>query len=476
MDMKRYNFCRKGVERMVRRQIVVLMLCCVCGWCGTSRAEDPSDAKAETKDKTRDKTKAAAAPAADRSKDPAVNAWYDRLLESYMKADWTEFVDLYKQFSKMRLKLSPNQLKDVIYMRKTAAEFRPGWWKHTNSMKNKSFKAQIWKRWFTANYVPSETLGSHQPVEIRNKRLVTTVSWRPTYVDNPKPFSNDNSFYVFIPEAKDYDFKLGTMAEVIIWHELGHNYISLNLPLKHVIRLYNEYGLLYSHLQEFYADLTAMYHSSPPGRLFTMRFRLMNMVDYDENNVHTRGCAHAVGALLLSKILDEPEKWPSFHFPGKAPKNDVEPMTIFYLYRHVDPSWTLAEDRQLREFINKWVRTNGESALRRKGRILLPNGQTMMIMAGEDRTYQRKRDQWIKKKLEAIIDAGRADKPDVIEKDMRDIENRVRFVPVKKLGSRDESESRRGKSKRRAKKKTKNDSNKKKQDDDLDDVLDDEDE
>ena len=47
--------------------------------------------------------------------------------------------------------------------------------------------------------------------------------------------------------------------------------------------------------------------------------------------------------------------------------------------------------------------------------------------------------------------------------------NRVRFVPVKKLGSGDESD------RRREKKQTKKKPDKKKQDDDLDDVLGDED-
>lgn len=454
---------------MIRRTRIAAAFCCVCCWGTASFAADSPQVKA--------KAKPAVAASKDRSPDPAVNAWYDRFLESYRQADWEEFKDQYQQWPMMRLKLAPSQRNDVVYMRKTAEEFRPAWWKNTGSTKNTSFKAQIWGRWFTANYVPSETLGMHQPVKIQRNKLVTIVSWRPTYIDNPKPFTNDNSFHVFIPEAKDYDFKLGTMGEVIVWHELGHNYISLNLPLKHIITLYNEYGLLYQHLQEFYADLTAMYHSSLPGRLFTMRFRLMGMVDYDESNVHTRACAHAVGALLLSKFLAEPDKWPSVHFPGKVPEENVEQMTIFYLYRHISPDWTLAEDRQLREFIGKWIRTNGEAALRRKGRISLPNGQTMMIMAAEDRQLQRKRDQWIRQRLDAIIDSGRADKPEVFEKDMQSIENAVRWTPAKKLHG---DESDRGTSSRRSretsKKSSKKEPAKTKPDKDLDDVLDDEDE
>ncbi|MBN1942725.1 MAG: hypothetical protein JW849_05455 [Phycisphaerae bacterium] len=449
---------------MKRGWMVILAVCWACGGLPAAWAADAPEAKGKADAK-------APAKAKDRAGDPAVDAWYDRFLAAYRKADWLEFRDLYKDWSKMRLKLSQPQRSDVIYMRKTAEEFRPAWWKYTRSTKNTSFKARIWGRWFTANYVPSESLGQHQPVAIRNGRLLTVVQWRPTYVDNPKPFSNDNSFYVFIPEAKDYGFTIGTMAEVIIWHELGHNYICLNLPLRQLIRLHDEYSLLYMHLQEFYADLTALYHASLPGRLFTMKLRLMSLVDYDENDVHTRGCTHAVGALLLAKMLSEPDQWPSVHFPGKVPKEDVERYTIFYVYRHIDPGWTLAEDRRLREFVNQWVRSKGESALRRKGRISLPNGQTMMLLAGEDRENQRKRDLWIKRKLEAIIASGRADKPDVFEKDMKDIEHRVRFVPVRKFRE-DRDEDGRASSGRRPKKKS---PPPKRPDDDLDDVLGEED-
>jgi hypothetical protein len=465
-----------GNKSMVYRRIILWILCCIGGWGVASRAEDVSDVETKTPKKTKADT-IADARIKDRSQDPAVNAWYDQLLGAYMKANWPEFVDLYKQFPKMRLQLAPNQRSDALYMRNTAEEFRPGWWKHTQSTKNKSFQAEIWGRRFIANYVPSETIGATRSLlDMGRKKVQVIVSWRPTYVDNPKPYSNDNSFHVFIPEAKNYDFTFGTMGEVIVWHELGHNYITLNLPMKHLYTLYREYVYLFSHLQEFYADLTALYHASPPGRLFAMKLRLMNMVDYDETDVHTRGCAHAVGALLLAKILSEPDKWPSFHFPGKVPEKDIEQMTIFYLYRHVDSGWTLAEDRRLREFINKWVRSKGASALRKRGKILLPNGQAMNILAGEDRQLQRKRDQWIQRKLEAIIENGRADDPKIFENDMRDIENRVRFVPVKKLRNRDESDSGRDSSRRRTNnKRTKDKPTRKKQDDDLDDVLGEED-
>ncbi|MBN1554117.1 MAG: hypothetical protein JXA11_05185 [Phycisphaerae bacterium] len=450
------------MSRMRLCWIVLLVIFGGFVWGNGAFAQNASDARDNTDAETKGE------PQKDPAGDPAVNAWYERLVGVYMKAKWTEFKDQYKEWPKMRLKLSSRQRRDVIYMRSTAEEFHPSWWKYTRSPKNCSFKAQIWGRWFTANYMPSQTLlGEQRAVGIRRGRLQIVVSWQPTYVDNPKPFTNNNSFHVFIPDAKDYDFTIGTMAEVIVWHELGHNYVNLNLPLQQIIRLYNDYTYLFHHLQEFYADLTALYHAGPPGRLFTMRLRMMNLVDYEESSIHTRGCAHAVGALLTAKFLSEPDKWPSVHFPGKVPPEEVERYTILYLYRHIEPSWTLAEDRQLREFINVWVRNQGEKALRRKGRVSLPNGQTMMLLAGQDREYQRQRDRWIQRKLEEIIAAKRADDPKVFEKDWKDIENRARFVQVQRRRNRGEERT----SRRRSEEPKKKEDTEKPQDDDLDDIL-----
>lgn len=450
----------EGVEYMTRRTMAVLILCSLGVSAAPLRAVEPAGA--------------ASNPAPDRSRDPEVNDWYDHFEQAYRTADWEALKDLHKQWPTMRLQLHPTQRKNVIYMRRSAEEFRPAWWKHTSSTRNKSFKARIWKKWFIANYVPSETMGiTHSRLDVGRKRLDVIVSWRPTYIDNPKPFSNDNSFHVFIPEAEDYGFTFGTMAEVIVWHELGHNYITLNLPFKHVYALYRDYGYLFSHLQEFYADLTAMYHATPPGRLFTMKLRLMAMVDYDETNAHTRGAAHGVGALLLAKILNEPEQWPSFHFPGKVPEENVEQMTIFYLYRHVDPAWTLAEDRRLREFINTWTRRKGAAALRHKGLISLPNGLKMNIMAGEDRKLQQQRDQWIRRKLEKIIADARADDPKIFERDRKDIANTVRVAPAGKLRDRDKHD--RPDAHRRSKRSSKQKpSRQQAPDDDLDELLGDE--
>jgi len=331
---------------------------------------------------------------------------YEKIVDCYMHSKWPELVKTVRSAGKHHRFLTPQRRKDIVYIRKTANKYRPSWWKYTKSSKNASFKAKIWGRTFTANYVPSETLGVQAAVGIRRGRIIVIVSWKPGLVDNPKPAGGKL--------AEIHGMTKGDIGEVIVWHELGHNYITEFLPLKHIITLYNDYYLLFSHLQEFYADITSIYHCSPHARLAAMMLRLDEFRDYSEGECHTRA-GHAIGSLILSHVLSRPEDlkrtWPSIHLPPKVPDKEVELKTLIYMYEHIDPKWTLAEDRQLREFIRKFIMSQGEKVLRRGGELKLPGRLSFKLMVAEDRDWQQKRDQWVREKLAKVIELGFADKP-----------------------------------------------------------------
>jgi len=185
---------------------------------------------------------------------------------------------------------------------------------------------------------------------------------------------------------------------------------TLRLPVRAVIELYVDHCQLFSHVQEFYADLTSLYHSSPKARLATLMMRLDELGDYMRSEAHTRA-SHAIGAILLAEWLEHPEDWPSIHFPPKVPADDVEVQTLVYIYEHIDPNWTLNEDRALRDLVGKFIRTRGQSVLTRKGTVPLGNRLEMRIMAADDREAQSQRDAWVKEQLQKVIDSGRADPP-----------------------------------------------------------------
>lgn len=327
--------------------------------------------------------------------------YYDRMEASYMAGDWEKFEAMFKSIGKHRSQMKRQQNVNLTKMKRQYPTFEPSWWKSVSSKTNVSFKAEIWGRKFTANYVPSNELGLQAPVGVRGGKMLVIVTWRPGLVNDDRPARGALAEY--------HGFKQSDIGEVIVWHELGHNYITNFLPLRHVLQLYENHRMLFGSLQEFYADLTAIHHCSPPARRVAMLFRLRELGFYSESEVHTRA-AHAIGSIFLAEVMSNPDDWPSIHFPPKVWKENVELNTIAYVYETIDKGWTYEEDERWRQLAEKWIRAHGERALRGKGQIKLGNGLEMKIIASEDRALQKKRDAWVAKKIEELVAKGRADK------------------------------------------------------------------
>ena len=334
-------------------------------------------------------------------------AQYKRILECYKSGTLDEVKNEIKKIARIKYLLPRTAQSDLAYIPRTLAAYRPSWWKNMRSSSNISFKATLWGRALIANFVPSDLFGGQMPVGIKNGKLVTIVSWRPSMIDNPRPAKG----YL----AERHKLTKAAIGESTGWHELGHTYIENFLPLKHVMELYENHEKLYFHLQEFYADMTSLYHSSPGGRLALLFTRLDGLARYDESEEHDRA-AHAIGALILANVMASPDKWPSFHFPPKVPSKDIELNTIIYLYEQIDPSWTITEDKAFRAIIKKFIAAYGAKVLRMKGMITLPSRIPFMLMVSDDRANQKKRDAWVKTKLEALIKSGRADKTAQVKK------------------------------------------------------------
>jgi len=268
-------------------------------------------------------------------------AAYQELATAYLADDWDALPGLLKSTRRHQRFLTREQRSDVAYIQKTAKEFRPKWWSKCSSSSNISFKAELWNRPLMANYMPTRALGAQSVqaegevrvdrrgrVERRITKLNVIVTWKPSLVDSTTPATGR------LAEAQHV--RQGDLGEVIVWHELGHSYITNYLPMDQVIELYRQHALLFGHLQEFYADLTALYHASPHARRVTLMLRLDGLDHYDESEPHARA-SHAIGALVLHEVLAHPDAWPSFHFPPAVPKRQVELNSIIYLYEHMDP-------------------------------------------------------------------------------------------------------------------------------------------
>jgi hypothetical protein len=343
---------------------------------------------------------------------------YEQLLDTYLHFEAKAWDTVCKASLKFTGSFTAQQKADIAYMRKTALEYRPDWWKSTKSSSSVSFPAVIWGKTFTANYKPSEFIGGQQLVfDSTTGKLHVVVTWQPHMVDSTKVLEGD--------AAAAHQMTEGNEAEAIIWHELGHNYVTLGFDMNQLYDLYTKYEILYMSLQEFYADMTALYHCSPPGRKATFLIRVPSFHWNDVNDPHVRG-ALGVGSYLLATILSDPAKWPSFHLPTTVPETDPERKCILYMYEHLDPRYTLEEDRNLRELVGQLIKTRGATIFRSKGAIPLPNKLEYKITPSEDRDLQVKRDAWVAAALKKAIDSGAVVKVQVTKGHPR----RFRLKPV----------------------------------------------
>lgn len=345
--------------------------------------------------------------------------FFQEVLTDYLGSNLDGLNDKINKGRKHTRFMTRENRSDLNYIKKMVGQHRPKWWKKCDNSSAVSFKARIWNKKFMANYYPTRAVG-FQAARLYRGKLQVLVSWRPNMVGSTRPLEGNL--------CKSHGFKEGDIAEAIVWHELGHNYVTTSLPLKHVIKLYNEHQMLFSHLQEFYADLTSLSHSSPQARLMAMMMRVPSLLHYSSDEEHTRA-AHAIGSVVLMHMLREPDKWPSVRFPAEVPKEKAELNTIIYVYKHISPEWTLAEDRQLRTMIKDFTKKYGEKALRTKGRVYLPEKTLyFQLMAAEDRSMQKKRDEWVAGKLKELIKSGRADK-----KSSEEVEDQELWILIKQL-------------------------------------------
>lgn len=340
----------------------------------------------------------------------AMEVW-KRYELAYLAGKMDEVKEMYQEMRAKQRHLPREKQLAIRHMNDRAPNYRPTWWAGTKKQEKNSFKAEIWGRDFYANYVPTRELGLQAvyPKQEFNQKtgewevvdLIILVTWKPLMVDSTEAAGGKMS--------KIQGFTLGDIAEVIVWHELGHNYLTETISTRNNVELYDRYSDLYSTMHEYFADMAAIYHGTPQARKVAIQFRLEELDYYTMDSSHCRG-AHGIGAIIIADMLDNPEMWPSVRFPPAVPKQQVELNTIIYVYENLPKDWTVEEDIRLQELAEEFVMKKGEQTFKSKGEIPLPNRLKFKLMIGEDGENQIERDKWVTTKLEELISEGRADK------------------------------------------------------------------
>ncbi|QQE10850.1 hypothetical protein JD969_15270 [Planctomycetota bacterium] len=329
---------------------------------------------------------------------------FEEFETAYLTNDWKKVGELKGKMRGLSKYLKPNEKQAVLKAMSYDKIFRPNWWKKAANSTPVSFKVSMWERNFTANYVPDEQVVGKQMYlsRVQNgqlKEIIPVVSWRPQYIGSKTPAVGGL--------AVKHKLTMGDYVEVIVRHELGHNYITNQLPAKGVLELLQRHSWTFSVLQEFYADLTALRHSTPKAMRIVCWARL-NEMDLGNHQIPHMRASMGIGFVLLHEFLSHPDKWPSIHFPKEVPDGDVLLNTLKYVYSHWDKEWTLIEDIQLREYISKYIRANGQKVFKARGTIKMKGASFGMLLAN-DRELKETREKWLRKQLEKIIKSERAD-------------------------------------------------------------------
>jgi hypothetical protein len=337
---------------------------------------------------------------------------YDAFVEAYLWNKTDQLREKYGQLRRHLRDLPRGKFRLVRSAYRRARDWPPQWWERTKSASATKVGAELYGDRFIVLYKPSRNLGFQRVVPKfdvvrQGNRYVRKVvdlkllaTWKPALINDPAPAGGEL--------AKLRGVKNKHLAESIVWHELGHAYVVESLPIKHAVQLFTKHQLLFTHLQEFYADMTTLAHASPPSRRPMLWIRLQGLDFYNNEKPHTRA-AHGIGALLLADMLSQPDKWPSVHFPPKVPEQQIELNTIIYVYENWEKDWTLGEAQRLREITRDYMLERAEDTLRSKGTIELSNGLEFALTVAQDRQAQAKRDKWVARKLKGVIEAGRAD-------------------------------------------------------------------
>ncbi len=374
-------------------------------------AEETEEQRKERMKQIAEERRAAAEAERDKDRVVAVEA-YESLAKAYLSGrEMDKIAEMAKEMRAHTRHLTSEQREAIKHMTEMAPVYRPTWWKGTKKQEKNSFEAQIWGRKFWANYVPTRELGLQAvfPQEEFNQKtgefevvdLIVLVTWKPLMVDSPDAAQGRL--------AREHGYSLGDIAELIIWHELGHNYITENISTKDNIELYEKYDRLYATLHEYFADMSAIYHCTPKGRRIALQFRLDGLDYYMPEQEHCRA-SHGIGSIVIADMLENPDAWPSVRFPPKVPAKQTEVNTIIYIYENLSPQWTVEEDMRLQMLAKDYIMKQGEKTFKSKGEIALPNKLKYNLMITEDRENQIQRDNWVTGKLDELIKSGRADK------------------------------------------------------------------
>ncbi len=331
----------------------------------------------------------AAAPAKEQARQR-----YDRIAEAFLNSKWTELAEALKMPSGQLRYFTPQQRADIQYVRKTASECRPRWWKAAKSAKEAKFRVTLLGRTMLVAYTPGEK--SNVNVQTIGGQQTIGVSWNPSPIDSRQPA---------VKSMAAHGCTAGDLADLTVWRTLANAQLMVSMPIRTLAALQERDKEGFQRYFLFRTNVAALYHCSPKARHAAMISYLAAFMDkYGSGPM--AGSSRAVGAMLVAEVLAAPSKWPSLPLPQDAPAANAEEAVAVHLKMRVGKAWTIAEDRALRAATLAFSRKNNKQVIQ-YGKVVLPNKLTFMLDAAKDGPFKVKRNAWAAQQLHKAAKAGK---------------------------------------------------------------------
>ena len=318
--------------------------------------------------------------------EPQEGDFYRRIVQAYLDGKWDE-LDLALLSAADRIAALPAaQQDDVAYIRSAREECHPPWWNLCKAGNKVSFRPNVWGKTLNVTYVPDGQRGVQ--VQYHNADAAFTVTWPADEMDNPAVF--DRGFTKADANAAEVWTSLGTAR---VWSQTSGRLLA-GVGEKEKLRM--------ARRQDFRSNLTALYYGSPKSRRWSLLVDLLTWSEKEYADLPVAGSRKAIGAMFLAEVLGNPAKYPSLPLPPSLDADGAEEKLARHFRHVVDrQSWTLAEDRSLREALKKLAAANDANVYQTE-KVTLANKLTVSVDPAAEGPPREKRDVWLKERFDTV--------------------------------------------------------------------------
>lgn len=317
---------------------------------------------------------------------PKPSGPYESIAEAYLKGDFKSTEKLLADATPKELaSLTPLQQADIAYVKQALAECHPAWWEPCKTGEKVPFAPTIWGQTLNAIYDANGKKQFNIEFGAGGKKVVT-VTWSQKEMDNPA--------------HAEHGFSHGDLANLGTWQTLGSLAVLVNLQPKALNNITVRDQARLQRYIDFRGNITCAYYGSPMSRRWMFWLDLAGFLDKYAAlpNIEVR---KAVGSWFLVEVLTNPHKYPSLKLPAPAPEAAEKPLADHYRVRIEKKSWTIAEDKALREALKLFAAANNLNLFESQ-KVALPNQLFHALDTDEDKPHATKRDDWIKVKLRIL--------------------------------------------------------------------------